>query len=171
MRPHHLTLLLLALILLAACSAPAAPTQPPMPPVSTVGPLAATPTVMSPITLPDVVPGRGLVYLDLPARDAPDADPTFTYIGFIVDRDTGAPVTAAAYLFADQVRREPQPADLVVADATDSFVVKLPADFNGRLIVRAEGYREWEMQLEHSVKTSRTMKGPVQLVPQTTQGL
>ena len=58
----------------------------------------------------------------------------------------------------------------MVADATD-FFVKLPAVFSGRLVVRAEGYREWEMLLEHSVKTSRTMKGPVQLVPQTTQGL
>lgn len=164
MRPHHLTLLLLALVLLAACGAPAAGPQPPTPPVSHAAPLAATPAVMPPITLPDALPGRGLVYMDLPARDAPDADPTITYIGFIVDRDTGAPLAAAVYLFADQVRREPQPADLVVADATD-FFVKLPAVFSGRLVVRAEGYREWEMLLEHRIKTSRTMKGPVQLAP------
>ena len=150
MRPHHLTLLLLALILLAACSAPAAapPTTPPAPAV----------------TLPDVIPSRGLVYRSLPERGTPDAEPTFTYIGFVVDRDSGAPVAAAVYLFRDQVRREPQPADLVVSDATD-FFVKLPADFSGRLVVRAEGYRDWEVMLEHHVKTSRTMKGPVQLMP------
>ncbi len=164
MRPHHLALLLLALVLFAACGAPAAGPQPPIPPVSAAAPLATTPAVVPPITLPDAVPGGGLIYMDLPARDAPDEDPTFTYIGFIVDRDTGAPVASAVYLFADQVRREPQPADLVVADATD-FFVKLPAVFSGRLVVRAEGYRDWEVMLEHHVKTSRTMKGPVQLVP------
>ena len=73
-------------------------------------------------------------------------------------------MVATVYLFEDLFERSPQPEDRLAANVT-GFALELPAVYSGHLVVRADGYREWEMVLEHRIKTSRTMKGPVQLAP------
>ncbi len=109
-----------------------------------------------------------MLYFELPPRGTPEAAPSVTLTAYFIDSVTEAPVAATIYLFDDLIERPPQPDDPVSANVT-GFAVELPAVFSGRLVVRALGYHEWNVLLQHRVKTSLEMVVPVRLVPVTGQ--
>jgi len=163
MRPK--ILFLFALLLLAACGAPAGPAptpppiaQPPVPRAEAAPPPLPTPTLLPPLPADH----NGLLYIELPPGGTPEADPTVTLTAYIIDSVTEAPVVATVYLYEDLFERSPQPDDRLAANVT-GFALELPAVYSGHLVVRADGYHEWNFVLQHRVKTSRVMTLPVRM--------
>jgi hypothetical protein len=110
-----------------------------------------------------VIPAGGMVSITLPSRGTPEAFATLEIFSQIVDITTGAPVAADVYVLSDQELREPLPDELLASQVL-AFRLTLPSKLSGRLLVRAPGYRDWDVRLEYNVKTSRVLEGPVEMI-------
>lgn len=122
------------------------------------------------LDLPETIPAGGVVHLTLPTLGTPKSDATMTLESIVYDAATRRPVPAAVYLLADQEVREPLPSELL-AEHVVAFELTLPPKLEGRLLVRADGYRDWNLRLSYRVKTSRVMEGAVPLERVMGEGL
>jgi hypothetical protein len=139
--------LLCALLFLTSC-------------VPAPAPLAAPTSI--PHWLPTQIPASGLIYLPLESTGTPEAHPMLLVEAAILDAVTHQPVAANVYLVHDELYREPTPAELVLSN-TGHFELKLLAQFEGWLVVRAPGYADWTLRLHYHLKTTRKLSGPIQM--------
>lgn len=158
--------LLLTALLLSGCGAPSAAAAGHDAAVDVAPP---TPTLWA-LNLPATIPASGVIHLTLPTRGTPESDATMTVAAVIYDAVTKRPVPASVYVLADQSVREPLPSELL-AENVVAFELTLPSVLEGRLLVRADGYRDWDLRLSYRVKTSRVMEGPVELERVRSEGI
>ena len=77
---------------------------------------------------------------------------------------------ADVYIIESVDFREPL-ADELVLIATERYERTLARPLDGWLIVKAPGYETWFIRLQYRIRSSRELRGPVELMPQGSASL
>jgi len=116
----------------------------------------------TPITLPDSLAAGSAITIALAAAGTPEAVPTMVLNIRIYDDATGQPMKAnIVWIVAEELR----PAmDVDLQWDAEGVDLRLPGSVAGWLVISAEGYEPWTLQVRYRILTSRKMDMPVRMI-------
>lgn len=121
---------------------------------------AGRPTT-TPVALPTLIPGGGLVEIPLEGAGTPEANPVMEIKLTVADAVTQEPILATLYVLRGGCRT-PAPADAMTVNS-NYLEATLPPRMEGCLIIEAEGYETWRQMFNYQITTSRALEGPILL--------